>query len=69
MVQPMNPSNERSQTRILGVMMSLAGILMVILPFLTWPNSVLFAVLFSPGIPMGLYLAWGGMRMAWNPDE
>lgn len=60
---------ERRYKRIMGAMMSLAGVLMAILPVVTWPNSVLFGVLLSPGIPMGVYLAWGGWKMMWNPDE
>jgi hypothetical protein len=50
----MTTMKERRHNRVMGAMMSLAGVLMAILPVVTWPNSVLFGALLSPGIPMGV---------------
>lgn len=61
--------SKRCENRTQGVMMLVAGVLMGLLPVATWPNSVLIAVLLSPGIPMGIYLVWAGWHMARNPDE
>jgi len=65
----MKSTSKRCESRVLGVMMLIAGFLMAILPFVTWPNSVLFAVLLSPGIPLGTYLVWAGWMVAWKPEE
>ncbi|MBK1828868.1 hypothetical protein [Haloferula rosea] len=61
-------SLSRCETRMLGGMMFVAGFLMALLPVVTWQNSVLLAVLLSPGIPMGIYLVWAGWMLAWKPD-
>ena len=39
-----------------GILFLVAGVLMTLLPIVTWPNSKLFAVLYLPGLLMGPFL-------------
>ena len=40
----------------------LVGIGYTVLPFAAWPNSILFAILFSPGLLLGPLLAFLGLN-------
>ena len=38
------------------------GVLLVLLPLVTWGNSVFFAILYSPGLILGPYFVYGGTQ-------
>jgi hypothetical protein len=56
----------RSDNAVSYVMMLLTGVLLIALPIATWPNSKFFAILYLPGIPVGLLLAHGGVALLWD---
>ena len=60
------PVRSRSDSVVSYLMMLLTGGLLIALPIATWPNSKFFAILYSPGIPVGLLLAHGGVALLWD---